>query len=57
MMIYSREESSIHYFQLVIFLEKQFDIHIDGKDLKADNFKNIRSIVSYIENKQKALRI
>jgi len=43
--------------QLVIFLEKQFDIHIDGKDLKADNFKNIRSIVSYIENKQKALRI
>lgn len=49
--------NSLFAMQLVIFLEKQFDIHIDGKDLKADNFKNIRSIVSYIENKQKALRI
>lgn len=49
--------NSLFAMQLVIFLEKQFDIHIDGKDLKANNFKNIRSIVSYIENKQKALRI
>ena len=49
--------NSLFAMQLVIFLEKQFDILIDGKDLKSDNFKNIRSIVSYIENKQIALRI
>ena len=55
--IYQKLKEFIFAMQLVIFLEKQFDIHIDGKDLKADNFKNIRSIVSYIENKQKALRI
>lgn len=43
--------NSLFAMQLIIFLEKQFDIHIDGTDLKIENFKNIKSIISYIESK------
>lgn len=44
--------NSLFAMQLVIFLEKQFNIHVEGKELKQDNFKSIRSIVAYIKNKQ-----
>ena len=44
--------NSLFAMQLIIFLEKQFNIHVDGKELKQDNFKNIKSIVAYIINKK-----
>ncbi len=44
--------NSLFAMQLVIFLEKQFHIHIEGKELKRDNFKTIKSIISFIEEKQ-----
>ena len=40
--------NSLFAMQLVIFLEKQFDIHIDGKDLKADNFKKYQILLFHI---------
>lgn len=44
--------NSLFAMQLVLFLEKQFKIHVDGKDLKKDNFKNINALVSYVADKR-----
>jgi methoxymalonate biosynthesis acyl carrier protein len=44
--------NSLFAMQLVLFLEKQFNIHVDGNDLKKDNFKNINVLVSYVEKKK-----
>lgn len=44
--------NSLFAMQLVLFLEKQFDIHIQGSDLKRDNFRNINTIIRFLEEKQ-----
>lgn len=36
-------------FNIIVGLEKEFDIEIDPTYLKADNFKNIDSITKMIE--------
>lgn len=44
--------NSLFAMQLVLFLEKQFDIRIQGSELKKDNFRNINTIIRFIEEKQ-----
>ncbi len=44
--------NSLFAMQLVLYLEKQFDIRIQGSELKKDNFRNINTIIKFIEDKQ-----
>lgn len=43
--------NSLFAMQLVMFLEKEFAIRIETKDLDMANFRTINTIVKLIENK------
>lgn len=43
--------NSLFSMQLVMFLEKEFSLRIDNKDLCLDNFRTINAIVSLVERK------
>jgi methoxymalonate biosynthesis acyl carrier protein len=43
--------NSLFAMQLVMFLEKEFAIRIDTKDLNIENFRTINSIMNLIESK------
>lgn len=43
--------NSLFAMQLVMFLEKEFKIRIETKDLNMDNFRTIGNIVKLVENK------
>jgi methoxymalonate biosynthesis acyl carrier protein len=44
--------NSLFAMQLVMFLEKEFSIRVENKDLDMDNFKTIDSIADFISKKQ-----
>lgn len=43
--------TSLFAMNLVLFIEKEFDISIDNTELDLENFKDINSITAFIENK------
>lgn len=43
--------NSLFAMQLVMFLEKEFGIVIDNKDLDLNNFRTIKAIVAFIDHK------
>ncbi len=43
--------NSLFAMQLIMFLEKEFKIRVDNKDMDMNNFRTINSIVSLIESK------
>lgn len=43
--------NSLFAMQLVMFLEKEFGIRIDNKDLDLNNFRTINTIAGLIESK------
>jgi methoxymalonate biosynthesis acyl carrier protein len=43
--------NSLFAMQLVMFLEKEFAMKIETKDLNIENFRTINNIVALIENK------
>ncbi|ARV59842.1 D-alanyl carrier protein [Nostocales cyanobacterium HT-58-2] len=43
--------NSMFAMQLVLFIEKEFQIAIDNEDLELDNFKSINAICSLLERK------
>ncbi len=43
--------NSLFAMQLVMFLEKEFNIRIENEDLNMDNFRTIDSIVGFINKK------
>lgn len=43
--------NSLFAMQLIMFLEKEFDLAVDTTDLEIDNFRTINSIVSFVETK------
>lgn len=43
--------NSLFSMQLVMFVEKEFDVVIENEDLDLDNFKSIDSISELIESK------
>ncbi len=43
--------NSLFAMQLVMFLEKEFEIKIDNKDLDFNHFRTIDSIAAFVENK------
>jgi methoxymalonate biosynthesis acyl carrier protein len=44
--------NSLFAMQLVMFLEKEFAVRIETKDLDIENFRTINSIIRLIENKK-----
>ncbi|GAA0709979.1 hypothetical protein GCM10008904_21280 [Paraclostridium ghonii] len=44
--------NSLFAMQLVLFLEKEFDIKIENTDIDLENFKTINSIIDLIEKKK-----
>ncbi|HHU50874.1 MAG TPA: acyl carrier protein [Firmicutes bacterium] len=43
--------NSLFAMQLVMFLEKEFGIVIDNKDLDLNNFRTIKAIVAFVDHK------
>ena len=43
--------NSLFAMQLVMFLEKEFAVKVDNKDLDFDNFRSINAIIGLIERK------
>jgi acyl carrier protein len=46
--------NSLFAMQLVMFIEKEFNISINNQDLDIDNFGTINSIVDFVGRKQAA---
>lgn len=49
--------NSLFAMQLIMFLETEFSIRIDGNDLDLDNFRTINKIVQLIESKLNSTEI
>ncbi|MEO5332753.1 MAG: acyl carrier protein [Magnetococcus sp. YQC-5] len=45
--------TSLFAMHLVLFLEKEFQVKVDNKDLDFDNFRTINAIVALIEKKKR----
>ena len=45
--------TSLFSMQLILFLERNFDIHLDRNDLNNENFRSINSITLLVERKVK----
>jgi methoxymalonate biosynthesis acyl carrier protein len=43
--------SSLLAMQLVLYVEKEFDIEVADEDLDMENFKSLNAIVGFIERK------
>ncbi|OPZ84934.1 MAG: acyl carrier protein [Firmicutes bacterium ADurb.Bin419] len=43
--------NSLFAMQLVMFLEKEFQLRVDNKDLDMENFRTIESIAGFVYNK------
>jgi acyl carrier protein len=43
--------NSLFAMQLVMFLEKEFELTVDTKDLDLDNFRTINAITGFVEKK------
>ncbi|ASQ93337.1 acyl carrier protein [Streptomyces sp. 11-1-2] len=46
--------SSLFAMELVVHLEKSYGVSVRGKDLKLDNFRTVRSMVSLVRRLQGA---
>jgi acyl carrier protein len=46
--------SSLLAMQLVLYVEKEFDIEVADEDLDMENFKSLNAIVGFIERKSGA---
>ena len=44
--------NSMFAMELVLFIEKEFDIHITNQDLDLANFKSINALNALVERKQ-----
>lgn len=43
--------NSLFAMQLVMFLEKEFGVRVDNKDLDFDNFKTVNAIADLVQRK------
>ena len=44
--------NSLFAMQLVLFVEKTFDIQVANEDLNFQNFKSLNAIVDFVERKR-----
>lgn len=43
--------NSLYSIQLILFLEKEFDISIQSPDLNIENFRTVNALTDFIEEK------
>ena len=43
--------NSLFALQLVLFVEKEFEIKVQDEDLKIENFNTIRSLAAFVQRK------
>ena len=43
--------NSLFAMQLVLFVEKEFNIRVENQDLDIANFRSVNAITSFIQNK------
>lgn len=48
--------NSLFVMQLVLFVEKKFDIALDNEDLDVDNFKTITAIAGLVAEKKQRVQ-
>lgn len=46
--------NSLLTVQLIMFIEKKFQISIDNKDINIDNFRTLNKIEEYIQSKKRS---
>ena len=44
--------NSLFAMQLVLFVEKEFQLTVENEDLQLDNFRTINALAAFIERKQ-----
>jgi acyl carrier protein len=44
--------NSLFAMQLVLFVEKEFDVRVENDDLDLENFRSVNAIVRFVERKQ-----
>lgn len=49
--IFDNSVNSLFAMQLVLFVEKEFDIEVDNDEIDLANFNSINAIANYIESK------
>ena len=49
--IFENSVNSLFAMQLVIFIEREFDIEVDNDEIDLSNFNSISSIAAYITSK------
>ena len=47
--------NSLFAMQLVLFVEQEFDVEIDGDDLNFDNFRTVNAIHNIVQAKTAAI--
>ncbi len=47
--------NSLFALQIVLFVEKEFGIHVENEDLDLDNFRSINALAGFVARKQAAL--
>ncbi|TDY04543.1 UNVERIFIED_CONTAM: phosphopantetheine binding protein [Lysinibacillus xylanilyticus] len=47
--------NSLFATQLIMFLEKEFDITVEPEDMDLNNFRTINAIVEFVERKKVAI--
>ena len=47
--------NSLFAMQLVLFVEQEFDINIDGEDLDFANFRTVNAIHNLVKNKTETI--
>lgn len=50
--IFENAVNSLFAMQLVLFIEKEFDIEVDNNEIDLENFNSIDAIADYIETKK-----
>lgn len=49
--------NSLFAVQLVLFIENEFSLTLEGKDLKLDNFRSISALVNLIDKKRQSSHV
>ena len=40
--------------ELIVFLQKRFNVEVDDEEVTSDNFASLKSVVAFIEKKQRS---
>jgi methoxymalonate biosynthesis acyl carrier protein len=47
--------NSLFAMQIVLYVEKEFNVSVENEDLELDNFRSIKAIASFVTRKRAAL--